>query len=156
MPHAEPAVQDRLDEEIGAWQALLDILREEEQALVSGDAERVARITPIKLTQVDAVGTLVRDRQRALSAAGQPADNTGMANLLGNDDAGKARWQRLGELEAAAQAANQRVGTLLDMRLGAARQALNVIVHAATRSNGLYDESGQAVAAHSGKPLSAA
>jgi flagella synthesis protein FlgN len=156
MPHADSARQNALDAEIGAWQALLDILRDEEQALVRGDAERVAQITPIKLAQVDAIGTHVRTRQTALLAAGHSATSAGMAAWVGKDPAQGARLRRLDELEAAAQAANQRVGALVDMRLGAARQAMNVLVRAATRGNALYDESGQAVAARSGKPLSAA
>lgn len=156
MPHADSTRQNALDAEIGAWQALLDILRDEEQALVRGDADRVAQITPIKLAQVDSIGSHIRARQTALAAAGHPASAAGMAAWIGKDPAQGARLRQLGELEAATQAANQRVGALVDMRLGAARQAMNVLVHAATRGNGLYDESGQAVAPRSGKPLSAA
>lgn len=156
MPHVDSTPQNALDAEIDAWQALLGILDDEEQALIHGDSDRIARITPIKLAQVDAIGNHIQARQTALSAAGHPATAAGMAAWLGPDPAQRARLHRLGELEAAAQAANQRVGTLLDMRLGAARQAMNVLVHAATRGNGLYDESGQAVAPRSGRPLNAA
>lgn len=156
MPRADSTRPNELDDEIGAWQAFLEILRDEEQALVNGDAERVAQITPIKLAQVDSIGAHIRARQAALSAAGHPVTAAGMAAWIGNDPAQSARLRRLDELEAAAQAANQRIGALVDMRLGAARQAMNVLIHAATRGNGMYDESGQAVATRSGKPLSAA
>jgi len=40
--------------------------------------------------------------------------------------------------------------------LTATRQALNVLIHSATRQGGLYDQEGLAVAAHKGKPLTAA
>lgn len=156
MPHADFATPARLEPEIAAWQALLGTLQAEEQALVAGDAERIAQLTPVKLNQLNEIGTHVRARQAALTAAGHPADAAGVTAWLGTTPERKARWQQLGELEAAAQAANQRVGALLDMRLGTARQALNVLVHAATRGNGLYDESGQSVAARFGKPISAA
>ncbi len=156
MLHADSVRQDALVAEIGAWQGLLDILHDEERALVRGDADRVAQITPIKLAQVETIGSHVRARQTTLEAAGHPVNAAGMAAWIGKDAAQGARLRQLGALEAAAQAANQRVGALLDMRLGAARQAMNVLIHAATRGNGLYDESGQSVAARSGKPLSAA
>jgi len=42
------------------------------------------------------------------------------------------------------------------MRLTSTRQALNVLIHAATNQGGLYDQAGQAVTAHPGKPLTAA
>ena len=42
------------------------------------------------------------------------------------------------------------------MRLAANRQALNVLMHAATGKGGLYDQAGQAVAARASKPLTAA
>lgn len=156
MPHADTTTPVRLESEIAAWQALLGTLRDEEQALVAGDGERVAQLTPLKLDRLNEVGTCVRARQVAVAAAGHPGDAAGMAAWLGTDPRHKAQWQQLGELEAAARAANQRVGALLDMRLGATRQALNVLIHAATRGNGLYDESGLSVAARSGKPISAA
>jgi flagella synthesis protein FlgN len=156
MPYADSSRHNALDAEIDAWQALLDLLGDEEQALVSGNADRIAQITPIKLAQVDAVNTHVHARQTALSAAGHPATAAGLAAWIGEDPAQRARLRRLDELEAAARAANQRVGVLLEMRLGATRQALNVLVHAAAPGSGLYDESGQAVATRPGKSLSAA
>ena len=48
-----------------------------------------------------------------------------------------------------------RIGKLIDMRLASTRQAINVLVHAATSQGGLYDQAGQAVAARTGKPLTA-
>jgi flagellar biosynthesis protein FlgN len=51
---------------------------------------------------------------------------------------------------------NQRIGALIDLRLSSTRQALNVLIHAATSQGGLYDESGFSVASRKGKPLTAA
>jgi flagella synthesis protein FlgN len=47
-------------------------------------------------------------------------------------------------------------GALIELRLTSTRQALNVLVHSATSKGGLYDQAGLAVAAHKGKPLTAA
>jgi flagella synthesis protein FlgN len=59
-------------------------------------------------------------------------------------------------MEQDAQAMNQRIGALIDLRLTSTRQALNVLVHSATSKGGLYDQAGLAVATHKGKPLTAA
>jgi flagella synthesis protein FlgN len=59
-------------------------------------------------------------------------------------------------MEQDAQAMNLRIGKLIEMRLAATRQALNVLIHATTSQGGLYDQAGQSVAAHTGKPLTAA
>jgi flagella synthesis protein FlgN len=151
-----PAV--RLDAEIQAWQALLGLLREEEQALAEGDAGRLETLTPAKLKQLQVLGDHARARLDGLVAAGHTPDHAGMEAWLAQrgEPALRARWQQLREMEQAAQAANGRIGVLIDMRLASTRQALNVLLHAATRQGGLYDEAGQAVAARAGKPLTAA
>jgi len=67
-----------------------------------------------------------------------------------------AHWAKLQVLEKQAQATNQRIGVLIDLRLNSTRQALNVRVHAATSQGGLYDQAGMSVASRKGKPLTAA
>ncbi|WP_324780753.1 flagella synthesis protein FlgN [Thiobacillus sedimenti] len=154
----EPALGARLGMELAAWKALLNVLADEERALVAGDADRLPQLNASKLAQVQTLGNLVRARQDALRAAGHAADHTGMAAWLaqhGNAEH-RAHWQELCGLEQEAQAMNQRIGTLIEMRLTATRQALNVLVHAATNRTGLYDQAGQSVATPRGKPLTAA
>ncbi|MEW6413956.1 MAG: flagellar protein FlgN [Pseudomonadota bacterium] len=149
----------RLNAEIAAWQSLHDILAEEEQALVDGDADRLAPLHAAKLQQLQAVSDHARNRVSDLRLAGHSPDRAGMAAWLAKlgEPELKARWQRLGELEQQTQAVNQRVGVLVDMRLGATRQALNVLMHAAAgAAGGLYDTDGLAVGAPTGKPLTAA
>lgn len=149
----------RLNAEIAAWQSLHDTLVAEEQALVDGDADRLAPLHAAKLQQLQAVSDHARNRVSDLQLAGYRPDRAGMAAWLaklGEPELG-VRWQRLGELEQQTQAVNQRVGVLVDMRLGATRQALNVLIHAAAgAAGGLYDTDGLAVGAPTGKPLTAA
>jgi flagella synthesis protein FlgN len=153
-----PALGARLVGELPAWQALLNLLAEEERALVDGEADRLAQLNASKLAQLQTLGNLARARHDELLAAGHSPDHAGMdAWLARHGDADlRARWQQLCELERETQAMNQRIGTLIEMRLASTRQALNVLIHAATRQNGLYDEAGQSVTAHGGKPLTAA
>jgi flagella synthesis protein FlgN len=141
-----------------AWQALLQVMQEEEQALIDGDADRLALLNTAKLTQLQSVAEHAKNRHAALQAAGHTPDHPGMDAWLTQHGQSehRTRWQQLCGMEREAQAMNQRIGALIDMRLSATRQALNVLIHAATNQGGLYDQAGQAVAAHKGKPLTAA
>lgn len=147
-----------LTAESAAWQAFLTLLGEEEQALVDGAADRLAQLNASKLAQLQTLGSLARRRYDDLTAAGHAPDRAGMEAWLAQygQRAQRDNWQRLCELEGKAQAANQRIGALIDLRLASTRQALNVLIHAATTHNGLYDQAGFAIAARSGKPLTAA
>lgn len=156
--HDSPALVAKLATETAAWQALLNVMAEEEQALVNGEADRLARLNASKLAQLQTLNNLARTRHDALLAAGHTPDHAGMEAWLTqhSQPAQFANWQHLRQLEQQAQAMNQRIGTLIDMRLSTTRQALNVLIHAATNQGGLYDQAGQSVAARSGKPLTAA
>jgi flagella synthesis protein FlgN len=153
-----PALIAKLSVESAAWQALLNVMGEEERALVGGEADLLPRLNASKLTQMQTLSNLARVRHDDLVAAGLTPDQAGMEAWLAQQDHPEyqSRWQQLCELEQQAQAMNQRIGSLIDMRLSSTRQALNVLVHAATSHGGLYDQAGQSVAAHNGKPLTAA
>ena len=153
-----PTLPARLKQENAAWQALLQVLQEEEQALIEGDADRLALLNTAKLTQLQTVSEHARNRLADLQAAGHTPDHHGRDAGLAQRGQPEARacWQQLHQMEQDAQAANQRIGALIELRLASARQALNVLVHSATSQGGLYDQAGMAVAAHKGKPLTAA
>lgn len=142
--------------ESAAWQTLLTLLEDEERALVEGEADRLAQLNASKLSQLNALGELARTRQAALSFAGHTPDHAGMAAWLAQHGQHQHHWQQLCEMEQQAQATNERIGVLIDLRLTSTRQALNVLVQAATRQGGLYDQAGQAVNAGKGKPIVAA
>ncbi len=147
-----------LKRESAAWQALLQVMRDEEQALIAGDTERLALLNTAKLTQLQSVSDHVQSRHAALRAAGHAVDHAGMDAWLAQHGRAehRASWQQLREAEQAARTTNQRIGALIDMRLSSTRQALNVLIHSATRQGGLYDHDGLAVAAQAGKPLTVA
>jgi flagella synthesis protein FlgN len=153
-----PALASNLTAESAAWQALLNVMGEEEQALIAGEADLLPKLNASKLAQLQTLNNLARARQNELVAAGLTADHAGMNTWLsrpGNAEY-QNRWQQLCGMEQQAQAMNQRIGSLIDMRLGATRQALNVLIHAAKSQGALYDKGGMSVASHSGKPLTAA
>jgi len=157
-PHDSPALLARMKAEGAAWQALLQVLQEEEQALIEGDADRLALLSTAKLTQLQSVSGHAQSRHADLLAAGHTPDHAGMDAWLaqhGQPDH-RAPWQQLCDMEKEAQAMNQRIGALIELRLTSTRQALNVLIHSASSQGGLYDHAGLAVAAHKGKPLTAA
>ncbi len=148
----------QLTAENAAWMALLGVLGDEERALVDGDADRLPALNAAKLERLHAASELARTRLAALRSAGFPPDAGGMDHWLAQHGTPTARadWQSLRVLENEARASNARVGKLIEMRLTTTRQALNVLMHAATGKGGLYDQAGQAVAARTSKPLTAA
>lgn len=156
--HDRASMRARLKLENAAWQTLLQVLRDEEQALIDGAADRLAPLNASKLVQLEAVSDHARGRLADLRAAGHTPDHAGMEAWLAQDERPESRspWQQLCEMEQDAQAINQRIGALIELRLSTTRQALNVLVHSATGQSGLYDHAGLAVAARKGKPLTAA
>ncbi len=148
----------QLTAENAAWMALLGVLGEEERALVDGDADRLPTLNASKLDRLHAASEFARTRLAALRSAGFPPDAGGMETWLAQHGTPTTRadWTSLRVLENEARASNARVGKLIEMRLAANRQALNVLMHAATGKGGLYDQAGQAVAARASKPLTAA
>ncbi|MHB1085967.1 MAG: flagella synthesis protein FlgN [Thiobacillus sp.] len=153
-----PALMAKLTVESAAWQALLNVMGEEERALVAGEADLLPQLNASKLAQLQTLSNLARARHDELVAAGHTPDHAGMDTWLarqGNADH-QNRWQQLCSMEKQAQAMNQRIGSLIDLRLSSTRQALNVLIHAAKSQGGLYDQAGQSVAARNGKPLTAA
>ena len=148
----------RLATECAAWQAMLNVMGEEEQALVNGEADHLTRLTASKLAQLQTLNNLANTRNNALLEAGLSADHAGMNAWLSQHGQPEHRtqWQQLCQMEQHAQDTNLRIGKLIEMRLAATRKALNVLIHATTNKGGLYDQAGQSVAAHTGKPLTAA
>lgn len=157
-PSRSSALIAKLAVESAAWQALLNVLGEEERALVDGEADRLAQLNAAKLAQLQTLGDLARARHDDLLAAGRTPDHAGMDAWLAQHGQPEhlVRWRQLCDMEQQARAMNQRISTLIDLRLTSTRQALNVLIHAATSQNGLYDQAGQSVAANTGKPLTAA
>ena len=63
----------QLSAEVAAWQALLNLMTEEEQVLVDGEADRLEPLNASKLAQLHTLNNLARARQDALLAAGLSA-----------------------------------------------------------------------------------
>ncbi|MFP5410816.1 MAG: flagella synthesis protein FlgN, partial [Gammaproteobacteria bacterium] len=131
---------------------------QEETALIEGEADLLPRLSAAKLAQLQILNTMARARHDGLLGAGLSVDPAGMDAWLEREGTPEQQlvWQSLQEMEQHAQAMNQRIGVLIELRLSSTRQALNVLVQAAKSQGGLYDQGGCSVAARNGKPLTAA
>ena len=150
---------DKLPAERTAWQALLNVLEQEETALIEGEADLLPKLSAVKVAQLQILNTMARARHDGLRGAGLTTDPAGMDAWLEQQGTPEQQlvWQSLQEMEQHAQAMNQRIGVLIELRLNSTRQALNVLVQAArSQGGGLYDQGGCSVAARNGKPLTAA
>lgn len=141
-----------------AWQFLLNALKQEEQALVDGEADLLPKLNALKMAQLQTLNNLVRTRYNGLLAVGLTPDLAGMETWLAQQGKPEhhALWDALQSMEQQAQAMNQRIGVLIELRLSSTRQALNVLVQAAKSQGGMYDQAGCAVTSNRGKPLTAA
>jgi flagella synthesis protein FlgN len=155
---AAPIVLAQLTAESDAWQALLNVLTQEEQALIDGEADLLPRLSASKMAQLRTLSNMARARHHDLLAAGLTPDPAGMDAWLAQQAKPEQRalWSTLQTMEERARAMNQRIGALIELRLNSTRQALNVLVQAAKGQGGMYDQAGCSVASRQGKPLTAA
>lgn len=141
-----------------AWLALLALLEEEESALVRGDGDKLAALGEPKLLRLQEITRFVQARNAFLAAGQYQPDHSGMAEWIarnGRDEAGKL-WDTLCDCEARARKLHERIGILLNMRMSATRQALNVLLAAANGQGGGYSPDGMAVTPSGGRPLTSA
>jgi flagella synthesis protein FlgN len=129
-------------------QAMVALMKTEQQLLVKADADGLDKVVPEKLQLAQQAAALARLRHRALAAAGFPAAETGMEPWLavgGSDDA-RALWDRLLELTREAKELNRVNGMLINKQLAHTQGSLNALRGPAAGAAGVYGKSGQTVA----------
>jgi flagellar biosynthesis/type III secretory pathway chaperone len=114
------AVAHSLGDEIAGYRRLMLLLLDERDALRVADADSVAQIAELKLTEVQALHELSAARTRALAELGLPANAQGMEALLNRSThPARARdeWNTLASLATDTQRQNN-----LNARILGARQ----------------------------------
>lgn len=145
MTAASPAAALAKEQELIA--VVLDVLREEQQHLVSADTDALERITPRKAQLVQEMSALARQRHSALGAAGFAAEESGMQAWLdaNGDQRTAATWQDLLSKTREAKELNRVNGLLINKRLAHNASLLNAMRDpASTPEAGVYGPSGQA------------
>jgi flagella synthesis protein FlgN len=129
--------------------SIVELMKTEQQLLISADADGLSTITPNKLQLAQRASTLSRVRHKALAAAGFPAGEAGMEPWLAvaGNDALRADWNRLLELTREAKEINRVNGMLVNRQLSQAQAALNELRGSAGNAAGVYGPGGQTVSA---------
>jgi flagella synthesis protein FlgN len=148
MAIASPGATLRNEQQLLA--SILDVMKQEQQLLVSADADGLAAITPEKLTLAQQLGEMSRLRHMALAGAGFAGDESGMEPWLavGGNDGARAEWDRLLDLTRQAKEINRVNGMLLNKQLAHTTGVLNAVRgNTGSGTGGVYGASGQTLAA---------
>jgi flagella synthesis protein FlgN len=153
------AYVNNLAEEHSVLARLVDLMRSEQDALVGGDADRVAALAEPKAHCVAALQAYAQARRALLSIGGQALDGDGMRRWTeeqGRNDLRLARrWREFLALARIADQLNHANGTLIAARLHATQQALTIMFSAAGIS-GAYGADGNAVSLREARQLAIA
>ncbi|MGJ9418191.1 flagella synthesis protein FlgN [Massilia sp. CMS3.1] len=140
LPHATlPLEHERID-------ALVALMKQEQQLLVAADAIRLEEITPRKVALVQELAQLSRERHAALAGAGFAASEAGMEPWLvtHGDEAGRSAWAQLLALTAEAKELNRVNGMLINRQMAHNQTVLNALrTPTAAPESTLYGAKGQ-------------
>lgn len=139
-----PSLREWLATEADAVSAFVFLLREEQEALTSGNADVLPGIVGKKATASAHLASISAARNAELASQGYASDKAGMVNWLARhaqDQSTEAAWKRLQELAAEARELNRLNGELIHLRMSHNAQMLEVLL-AANRQD-LYGADGQ-------------
>lgn len=128
--------------------AFIMLLREEQQALMRGDLERLSSFAESKTICLFELTRLGEQRLQWLRERGLTADRAGMERLLSEHAVGapqaRTAWQQLLNVAKTAQQLNETNGSLIRTRLNGTQRALSVLFSAANIA-GAYAPDGSTV-----------
>ena len=127
--------------------ALVALMKQEQQSLVTLDADELNSLTTQKNTLLASLSGLSRQRHAALVAAGCEGSEAGMGPwLAAANDNGEVReqWERMLDAARAAKELNRVNGMLIARQLAHNQGVLNALrTPAGAQSTGVYGASGQ-------------
>lgn len=153
---ADAAFAALIKAEFGGFQEFLQLLQQEQGALIKGDADQLLQLAARKSGLVEKLAGLGTRRTGCITASGCENSASGIAAYL---DAIQARtatrelWGKLLDLAREADQLNRSNGALIDTRLRHNQQTLSVLHSAANPAASLYGPDGQISGAASGRPL---
>jgi flagella synthesis protein FlgN len=127
--------------------SIVELMKSEQQFLVSADADGLATLNPRKLQLAQKMAELSRLRHRALGAAGFQAAEAGMEAWLavGGSDELRSQWNSLLALTREAKELNRVNGMLVNKQLSHTQGMLNALRPAGNGASGVYGPGGQAM-----------
>jgi len=138
---------DTLKAELAAVHRFIDILQQEQTALVSADVDTLLTLADRKIKQSDELRLLAQQRVNQLNQAGYSGDREGMDAWLMAQAASarkdlKKSWDDLLLAGRTAQRLNETNGKLIETHLQHNQQALAALANAANQSS-VYGRDGQ-------------
>lgn len=128
-----------------AVNSLLQLLKQEQAALVDADVERLAGLTEEKSKLASQMAQLAKQRHGRLAAAGFEATEAGMQAWLNSAHASaadKKAWSELLSVVQAANELNRLNGLLIGQHMARNQTALNIL-QGDTENSGIYGPNGQ-------------
>lgn len=109
--------------------SLLDLMKQEQQCLVSADIDGLNALTPQKADLTNQLALLANERHQALGAAGFAAEETGMQAWLdgANDNTAADAWRRLLDLVREAKELNRVNGMLVNKQMTHNQNLINAM-----------------------------
>lgn len=126
--------------------ALTELMKQEQQFLVSADADGLEQLTPRKVALVQELAQLSRERHAALGSAGFAPSEAGMEPWLAarGDEAARSAWASLLALTVEAKELNRVNGMLVNRQLAHNQTVLNALrTPAGGADQALYGAKGQ-------------
>jgi flagella synthesis protein FlgN len=127
-------------QEQAALDRFIDLLQQEQAALVKGDVDALISISERKIKQAEQLNTMERERSRLLEDAGFGSNVAGW--LTQQSAPTILAWERLMESARTARHLNQTNGKLIQTHLQHNKQALRALMNASNMA-GAYGPDGQ-------------
>jgi flagellar biosynthesis protein FlgN len=126
--------------------ALVELMKQEQQFLLSADADGLAELTPRKAALVQELAQLSQERHAALGRAGFASAEAGMEPWLAaqGDEAARSAWTALLAHTAEAKELNRVNGMLINRQMAHNQTVLNALRTPTTGADAtLYGAKGQ-------------
>ena len=150
---------DSLPQEQQAARVLIDLLQQEQAALISADIDSLTMITERKMPVLAQMSEMATKRHRALAALGQMASEIGMQAWVETRHLGQpahpqaaSSWSALLAMARQAKEINRINGLLISSHIARNQSALNVL-RVQTGGGNFYGPDGQATARGVGRGL---
>jgi flagellar biosynthesis/type III secretory pathway chaperone len=138
---AASALQTAIELETAAFYRLIDLLNEEQRALLGARPDGLKEVVARKNRELDALAGYGRDRLDAMDALGLPRNPDRAEMRMARHPLGAA-YRQLRELARSSSALNKLNGELARQKLQFVSARLDVLRGAAQRA-GLYDATGR-------------
>jgi len=132
-----------LQQEQAALDGFIDLLRQEQAALVAANVEKLQSLSELKQKHSERLNDMAQQRIAMLDRAGFKSDAAGVAAWLASQPASVGEsWKKLLESAQIARQLNQTNGKLIQTHMQHNQQALAALMNAANRAD-VYGADGQ-------------